>query len=279
MFQTTDKIRKKIITPDGEDEFQVRYIRYENVGLLTTRSKKSYLILDSMDYWYDLIQKKYPTKQKCSCKNDFFRICFDYVPRVGTDDYRDIEIYSCCTACGKQKKTAAVAIDYSPTAQLYEQPITYCERPKILYKKYSFSGYWKEETFRDLINVLLNKQLLAYCWYRVWSEDRSYIKHFTAEDMKNFLFTEKRSYMNLYFSLEPLDELFANDEGKSMNRDIWRKEEIISIRYPIMVAGRGLFYSIDFCSEYLEAGEVKTKSEAFGRLAEELQAYCSKWLS
>lgn len=59
MFETEEKIRKSIITPDGEDEFQIRYIFDENAGLLTARSEKSYLILDSIDYWYDCIQNKY----------------------------------------------------------------------------------------------------------------------------------------------------------------------------------------------------------------------------
>ena len=43
MFKTEEKIRKYITTPKGEDEFQLRYIYDENVGL----------------------------KRKCKCKNDF----------------------------------------------------------------------------------------------------------------------------------------------------------------------------------------------------------------
>ena len=275
MFHTENKIRKDIITPEGENEFQVRYIRDENVGVLTTRTKKSYLILDSIDYWYDLIQKKYPSKQKCRCKNDYFKLYFDYVPRVGTDDYRGVELTICCTECGKQKKLAVVDIDYSPTEQLFEQPITYCERPKILYKTYSVSGYWKEESFRDLIGFLSHKQLLIYCWYRVWDENRCYVKQFTYEELKNFLFTEKKGYIGIYFTTKPMEELLGLP---SAGRDIWRKEEIIFLHYPIMVAGRGLFYSMDFCSEYLESGEVKAKSAMFDQLVEEVWSYSQKWL-
>ena len=40
MFKTEEKIRKNIVTPEGEDEFELRYILDENVGLLTTRSGK-----------------------------------------------------------------------------------------------------------------------------------------------------------------------------------------------------------------------------------------------
>ncbi len=41
MFQTEEKVKKDIITPDGEDEFQIRYIRDENVGVVTSRSNKN----------------------------------------------------------------------------------------------------------------------------------------------------------------------------------------------------------------------------------------------
>ena len=71
MKQFEDMISKSIITSDGEKEFQIRYIRDENVGILTTRTDKSFFILDSADYWYDLIQEKYPPIMKCSCKNDY----------------------------------------------------------------------------------------------------------------------------------------------------------------------------------------------------------------
>lgn len=285
MFHTADIIRKNIMTPEGEAEFQIRYIRNENAGLLTTRSKKSYLILDSIDYWYDLIQEKYPAKQKCRCKNDYFKLSFDYVPRVGTDDYRGIELTSCCTECGRQKKFAAVDIDYSPTEQLFEQPITYCERPKILYQTYCVRGYWKEGAFRDLIGFLSHKDMLIYCWH--WSGDKEKkrcVKRFAAEELKAFLFTEKRNYLQIYFSMEPLDELiaaqFSNDQGVYMERDLWRKKELISINAPLMVAaeGAGLFYTMNFCGEYLEAGQVKAKGEPFRQLAEEIYAYSQKWL-
>ena len=284
MFQTTDKIRKNIITSEGENEFQIRYIRNENVGLLTTRSKKSYLILDSIDYWYDLIQKKYPAIQKCRCKNDYYKLYFDYVPRAGTDDYRGVELISCCTECGKQKKFAVIDIDYSPTEQLFEQPITYCERPKIIYKTYSVSGCWREEAFRNLVGFLSHKDLLIYCWYGEQKEKKRCVKQFTAEELKSFLFVEKKRYINIYFSMEPLEEYFAeqfsDDGGVYVDRDIWRKKEVVSLNSPFMVAaeGAGLFYSMNFCSEYLEAGQVKAKSQSFAQLAEELFEYSKKWV-
>ena len=104
MFMDEYPATKEIVTPDGEDEFQLRYIQDDNVGIATTRSGKSYLILDSIEYWYDLIQDRYPPKRKCRCKNDFCKVRFGYIPRIGTDDYRAVTLTTICTECGKEKK-------------------------------------------------------------------------------------------------------------------------------------------------------------------------------
>lgn len=280
MFETEEKLRKNIVTPDGEDEFQLRYISDENVGLLTARSERSYLILDSIDYWYDCIQNGYPAKRKCGCKNDFFKLYFDYVPRVGTDDYRAVELFSCCTECGRQRKFAEIDIDYSPTNQLFEQPITYCEKPKINYKTYSVSGYWKDEDFYDLTEFLSQQQLLIYCWY--WDKGKRFAEKLDPQELKKLLFEEKKRYLHIYFSAEPLEELLANthsdDKGIYIELDIWRKREIIDLNAPFTVVGAGLFYEMRFCSEYLDRGQVMAKSEEFCRLAQKIRQYTKERL-
>ena len=284
MFQTEEKIKKDIITSDGEGEFQIRYIRDENVGVVTSRSNKSYLILDSIEFWYDLIQEKYPAKQKCNCKNDYFKLAFNYIPRIGTEDYRAVELISCCTVCGKQKKLSEFDIDYSPTSHLFENPITYCEQPKIKYKTYSFGGYWKEEAFSDLIEFLSQKALWIYCWYWNHTEKKRYVKQMTIDELKNFLFIENGHYLSIYFSTEALDELFANstsdDSGIYVDSDVWRKREIIILKHPLLVAiaGAGKFYSVNFSSEYIEKGQIKAKSEVFCGLVKEILAYSSERL-
>ena len=53
-------IIKNITTGKGEEEFQVRFLKDEGVGLLTTKNDNNYLILDSLDYWYDLIDTGVP---------------------------------------------------------------------------------------------------------------------------------------------------------------------------------------------------------------------------
>ena len=52
------EIIKDIVTEKGENQFQIRILKDEGVGILTTQNNENYFILDSMDYWYDLIQNQ-----------------------------------------------------------------------------------------------------------------------------------------------------------------------------------------------------------------------------
>jgi hypothetical protein len=75
-------IEKEIQTNDGECSFQLRLIKSEGIGLATTKRGQNYLILDSEDYWYDVIQNGYPKIKKCSCKNDWFKLKLKYYYRA-----------------------------------------------------------------------------------------------------------------------------------------------------------------------------------------------------
>src|SRR5688572_3842727 len=101
-------IVKNITTDKGENEFQARLLKDNGVGLLTTKNNDYYLILDSLDYWYDLIQNEYPKKKKCTCKNEWFKIQFEYITRWDTDDFREIKIITTCTICNKTAKPIAI---------------------------------------------------------------------------------------------------------------------------------------------------------------------------
>lgn len=279
MFCNEERISKSIIALNGEDEFEIRYIRDEDVGIITSRSGKSYFILDSKEYWYDLIQEQYPGKQKCSCKNDFFRIRFEYIPRKGTQDFRSVELFWECTECGKIKKFAQIDIDYSPSAQLLEHPISFCEQPKIKYKTYSISGFWSKEVLYGLIRYLSDNQLLIYLWY--WNKDRKRdFKRVSISALTHFLSDEDASYLGIYFSTEPLEDVidsFTCEElGIYVDRKLWRKKELVKIDAPFTVISEngGDLYYMEFCSEFIDSdGKVKSKSESFCQLTKALLRY------
>ncbi|MBQ8414617.1 MAG: hypothetical protein IJX58_05165 [Clostridia bacterium] len=274
------EISKEIISSAGEDEFQIRYIRDENVGILTSRSGKSYFILDSKEYWYDLIQGKYPSKQKCSCKNDFFKVRFDYLLRKETDDFSSVELISQCTECGKIKKFSRVDIDYSPSSHLFENAITYCEQPKIKYKTYNIGGFWEKGALFELIEFLAQKQLLIYLWY--WNESgKRCFKQVDFVELTKFLSDENSKYLGIYFSFEPLEQIsnisYQDEKGIYIDRNLWRKKELIKIDSPIRVMSDNrikLCYNMEFCSEFLDSnGMVNFKSDDFCKLVKALLKY------
>lgn len=166
MFASENVIRRDIASPEGESEFQLRVISREGVGIATARSGKSYFLLDSGEYWYDLIQARYPAAKRCRCGNDFFRLRFDYVPRQGTEDFRQVDVFCTCAACGREYPLLSTALNYFPTAQLFHQPLTFCPKPRLKYRAYHLQGFWADETLASLVDFLLAQRLhvCGLCW-------------------------------------------------------------------------------------------------------------------
>jgi len=270
MFQNEKTLVKEITSPEGETEFQIRYIKEEGVGLATTRSGKNYLILDSLDYWFDCIQERYPPKRKCPCKNDYFRLRFSYTPRAGTEDFRSVSITSVCTSCGKERQIGEIDLKYSPTDHLFTQPLTFCPKPKIKYKLNSIHGYWDFEVFRDFLAFLEKHSPFTYGSF--WTPEKRWeILPVEKGALLPLLFEEKQRYFALYFSLQPIDTAAITSL-----QNLWRIGEIIQVNNPIQVClagGQKEYYSVECCCQYIEAGRVKAKSPAFCALVQGFLSY------
>jgi len=221
-----------ITTESGESEFQVRFLKNDGVGLLTTKTEKNYLILDSLDYWYDLIQTQYPKKKKCNCKNEWFKIQFEYVHRSETADFKQIVVYTNCTNCSKVSESLSIDIDYSPTDDLLKRPITYCDKPNIKYKFTELTSFWTEDNFKDFINYMFNGlNLNVYCWFFKQPENLRFFEKVNFDQAMQIITTHH--YLYFFFSLPELDTNglieFYDQKGVYLRRDIWRKSEIIQI--------------------------------------------------
>lgn len=270
MYPSENIISRDIITPEGEQEFQLRYMRDENVGVVTTRTNRSFFILDSKDYWYDLIQEHYPPVIKCSCKNTWFHMTFHYTPRIDTEDIRTVGITCRCTACQKLKKLPPIDIDYGPSSHLLDQPLTFCAQPKIKYKTYSVMGYWSKDELQAIIQYLAQNSLVTYCKYYDPAELRYCVKQCSAEELNTLLFVKRREYRTIWFSEERLDEILTQDPPY----DIWRKKPLFVLNSPISVWGYGLFYEMKFCSEYLDQdGNIVSKSPSFCKKVTDFRKY------
>jgi hypothetical protein len=91
-----------------------------------------YLLLDSKDYWFDVIQKGYPRLARCSCKNESFRLRIDYNIR-DDGDVNYIQVHSICSACAKTRRQLDFEVDYGGTGHLLKKPLVPCKNPKVLY--------------------------------------------------------------------------------------------------------------------------------------------------
>lgn len=267
-------ISKFIITADGEDQFEMRLLKDEGVGLLTTHSGKHYLMLDSLDYWYDLIQNGYPKKRKCRCKNDWFNVTFKYEPREGTDDICSIAVISTCTACGKQSEAMAMDIDYSPTAHLIEQPLVPCEKPNIKYRLTELNGYWTEPDRADVLQFLAEAlQLKIYCWY--W-DNTNKKRTFEQVNLSRALELVQQVYLSFYFTRGDMvasEVALMHDKGVYLKDGLWRRAEIIELSAPIHMSQIGLLYYLRFCTQYLDKGEALDKSAEFLAITEKFTAW------
>jgi hypothetical protein len=114
-------------------EFELRIVRDESVAAARcVNCSRHYLLLDSEDYWFDVIQKGYPRATRCSCKSESFQVSVSYSFR-DDGDVNYIEVRSTCAACGKSRRQLDFKIDYSPTSHLLERPLVPVSNPKILY--------------------------------------------------------------------------------------------------------------------------------------------------
>ena len=267
------EITKDIRTENGMSEFQVRLLKGEGVGLLTTRQEKNYLILDSKDYWYDLIQDNYPRKQKCSCKNEWFSVQFQYSIHKDCGYVQEIRIHTTCTNCGKSSKRETIDINYSPTNELIENPITYVKKPDIRYKYAEFFAFWTKSDLGNLLHFLSNElNVKIYGWYFKQPENIRTFKELTLDEAieisdKNLLF---------YFTGETLqkEDVFKSEDEKGIyiDRDLWRKREIIKLS-GMNIYEIGRQYIITFCNQYIDKEEIKDKSVQFELITNKLKSW------
>lgn len=267
----------KIATPsDGETEFQLRVLKDEGVGLLTTRSQRSYLILDSLDFWYDLIQTTHPKKKKCKCGNEWFHVQLEYLLRTDKTDIENVLVTATCTDCQKFSKVMSVDFKYSPTLHFLNQPITFCKTPDIKYKFKELNCYWEHKDLARFLEFMITDSgLHAYCYY---GKHPDYIRKFEAVSYERAIeiTTINHRYLDFYFSPVEISDLSKmidsdTDTGVFIKEDLWRRNELIHLSSPFHILGYGLLYYIHYCAQYLDKGEVANKSPEFEKKTIQLE--------
>lgn len=265
-------IKKDIVTIDRENIFRLRLDKDEGIGLLTTSSERNYLILDSIDYWYDLTQTKYPSEVKCNCRNNLFKVYFEYLID-DQENVKTISIFTKCNECEKEKLQTEINIDYAPTKILIEQPITYCEVPKVKYKYKDYLGYWNTE---DRNKVLKFFESLGCKFYSSnWNNEKNQEEYFLTDIWKH---AEEKNGISIFVSMNEIP-LNGKQEKKHL---FWRKKEAIYLRGPMDVRFEknetyeiGHLYEAEFCTETInkENGKTEIKSKEFEKFTTQFELF------
>lgn len=269
MFDSEEILSKNVYTPEADAEFQLRWLADEGVGVLTDRRESHWFLLDSGEHWYDVTQDRYPPKQKCRCKSDWFTLQLDYLPRVGTDDFREVTPRLRCTTCGREKRLTPIELDYSPTIQLLERSVSPCPAPRIKYKTYNRQGFWSPEQLRAIAAFFLERNLLPYRWLLDRETMTGSLLPVPPEDLDDVLSNNRGT---LYFSRSPM--------GPSKKHvDLWRKGELFRLTGPICVIGpkTGMLYWFEFSAEYLaKDGTITPKSPEFCKIVKDFLTFLKK---
>jgi hypothetical protein len=269
-------IENEIITNDGENVFQIRFVKTEGIGLVTTKNGKNYLILDSSEYWYDIIQNGYPKIKKCPCKNEWFKLHFKYYYREHYNDIKNIEVKSFCKNCGKKSTLLNIDIKYSPTEHLINNPLVFCEKPNIKYNSKAISCILNINEFNKILLFLSELGFIFYCWYWNQMDKKRELKLFSMEQVQKCV----DDFLNIYVSNSVINiddiVLTTNELGIYIKDDLWRKKELIEIGC-VIIMNVGKNYRLEYSTQFIDTnGEVKDKSKEFSEKIIEFEKWYNK---
>jgi hypothetical protein len=274
----------------GGPEFDLRVLREE--GLAATRCLKcsaNYLLLDSKDYWFDVIQKGYPRLTRCTCKNESFRLRIDYNYRDDGDiDY--IQLHTICSKCKKTRRQLDFEVDYSPTAHLIDNPLVRCRNPKILYDLKSLHLLITLGDITRIVNHLAEKANCEFLTRVRRGENWVNIGQRATEVLDTI---KKSKYLFIYAM--PKRFTVTEDQVGTIKKEnaFWKRSEVIRISSQEHVCtyrlGKshgicycsdpptvpwetevGLAFYIEFSNEFAHAGKIVPKSEGFRNATDNL---------
>jgi hypothetical protein len=273
-------------------DFQLRIMRDEAVATVCCAGcSANYLLLDSKDYWFDVIQAGYPRLTRCSCKSESFRLRIDYSIRDDGDvDY--IEVHSICSACAKTRRQLDFEIDYIGTGHLLKRPLVPCKNPKVLY---DLKELHVMLTLRDMLRIVdhLGEQGCRFLSRVRRDESWVAVEQTTAEAKVTI---EKDRYLFIYAMPGDLDVPDERMSTVKKEAAFWKRSELIRISSKSHLCIRqsegkpddfcyssgpmthgnytevGLAFYISFANEFVRGEKVVSKSRGFRKVTASLLA-------
>jgi hypothetical protein len=226
-------------------------------------------MLDSEDYWFDVIQNGYPRLCRCACKNTSFRVKFDYCYR-DDGDVRSVSTWSICASCGRTKRQMSADIDYGATAHLVSRPLRYCKNPKILYDLKDLSLYATRDDMVRIAGYLGKEEKCDFvCWLKENGE--WVLRRVVLDRIEKAIRND--AYLRIYAMPGPIKIRGPDLEDQRAEDAFWKRHEIIRISsatHMILDSGEALLFYVAFSNEYVEGEEILAKSEGFRELTRRL---------
>jgi hypothetical protein len=155
--------------------FELRVLKDEGLATVQcTKCRRNYLLLDSEDHWFDVIQSGYPRLSRCQCKAFYFGLRCD-CRYTESGDVRSIGVWSTCSACDKTRRLMNLEIDYGDTEDLVKRPLRPCNNPKVLYDLQNLTLYVTRDDIARVVGFLGSQHSCAFvCGQRKqgeWTRD------------------------------------------------------------------------------------------------------------
>jgi hypothetical protein len=258
-------------------DFQVRPLRAE--GLATLKCVgciRDYLLLDSDEYWFDVIQRGYPRLSKCRCGSSSFAVKCSYSYR-GSGDVRSIEVTTICSACADNRFVMDVEISYAGTEELFVRPLKYCKNPKIFYDLKELTLYAKRADIARVVDYLGNSCGCSFvCWFRL---DNAWVKRHISAEVAKAIVTQDNGplradpYLRIYAHKSAI-EISDEDVNDIKKEDrFWKTNEVIKLGSPVhmgMGEKQALLYYVHFSNEVVNGERIARKSPGFVTITEGL---------
>lgn len=249
----------------GELDFELRLKTDEQVGLLTCAAGHHSLLLDSRDYWADVLQDGRPKVTRCPCGSRRFRVELRYDFRRN-GDVRSVLVKALCATCGRRRTPIEVDIKYSPTNHLVELPLDPIAEPWQQPKRRQITALWKPSDAERFASFLAHS-LHA----RVFAMETPY--QFTEATLAKVEFYPELKH----------DLLFTNvdDPYPLQNREPEKTAPFLRVRGPFHMCYSGssleiqLLHYVEYSLEIVRQGRIEQQPKPFLEFARQ----ACEWLN
>jgi hypothetical protein len=232
----------------GARDFGVRLDRDEQVGLLTCSADHHSLLLDSRDYWADVLQAGRPKQTRCPCGAALFRVGLIYDLRED-GDVRSVDVLLTCCECGRSQVEASFEIDYNPTGELISKPLDPIEQPWLKVKQRQITAYWQPADAQRFASYL--------------------VERLSARIYRNVSAMEECQFDSVEFYPELKHDLYftnASDVTPPRLRDSQKAAPLVRLSSPFHIAcpsGIALLHYIEYSEEILNGSNITKQPQIF----------------